>query len=102
VPVIRNNGNSFGDRLAEHTYELDNRKEITRIQPRLVTTASLKKAHILPYSYIINEKTLSAFDDSMAQETELLYVVTVVIFILICDLIMAWSGSRRTAILPNS
>jgi hypothetical protein len=68
VPVIRNNGNTFGDRLAEHTSELDNRKEITRIQPRLVTTASLKKAHILPYSYIINEKTLSAFDDSMAQD----------------------------------
>ena len=34
----------------------------------------------------------------MAQETELLYVVTVVIFILICDLIMAWIGSGGTAI----
>jgi hypothetical protein len=39
----------------------------------------------------------------MAQETELLYVVTVVIFILICDLIMAWIGSPGgTAILPSS
>ena len=38
----------------------------------------------------------------MAQETELLYVVTVVLFILICDLIMAWIGSRRNGNSPKS
>jgi hypothetical protein len=37
----------------------------------------------------------------MAQETELLYVVTVVVFILICDLIMDWIGSRRNGNSPK-
>ena len=37
----------------------------------------------------------------MAQETELLYVVTVVVFILICDLIMSWFGSRRNGNSPK-
>ena len=67
----------------------------------MVTTASLKKAHLLPYCYTANEKKLSAFKNSMVQETELLYVVTVVVSILICDLIMDWIGSRRNCNSPK-
>ena len=37
----------------------------------------------------------------MANETELLYVVTLVIFILVCDLVMAWIGSRRNSNSPK-
>jgi len=86
---------------AEHRSELDNpaRKSpgYSRTWLRL---PRLKKAHLLPYCYVTNEK-LSAFEDSMAQETELLYVVTVVVFILICDLIMSWFGSRRNGNSPK-
>ena len=31
----------------------------------------------------------------MAHETELLYVVTLLIFIVVCDLIITWMDSRR-------
>jgi hypothetical protein len=31
----------------------------------------------------------------MAHETELLYVVTLLILILVCNLIMTWTDSRR-------
>jgi hypothetical protein len=31
----------------------------------------------------------------MAHETELLYVVTLVILIMVCDLILNWTDSRR-------
>jgi len=31
----------------------------------------------------------------MAHETELLYVVTLLIFLLVGDLIMSWTASRR-------
>ena len=34
----------------------------------------------------------------MAHETELLYVVTLVILILVCDLIINWTDSRGRAI----
>ena len=37
----------------------------------------------------------------MAHETELLYIVIVVTFILICDLIMSWIGSGRNGNAPK-
>jgi hypothetical protein len=34
-------------------------------------------------------------ENAMAHETELLYVVTLLIFIVVCDLIITWMDSRR-------
>ena len=45
--------------------------------------------------YETREQKLSAFKDSMARETELLYVVALVILILVCHPIMTWTDSRR-------
>jgi hypothetical protein len=40
-------------------------------------------------------KPVRFIENSMSHETELLYVVTLLIFIVVCDLIMTWTDSRR-------